>query len=127
MRQGAVEIASAPPATIASASPIATRRMADRMASRPEPHWRSMVEAGHRLRQAGGKRDEARGVAALGGIAGDQLLDLLGLEPAVLQRSSNNRRAQLLDAAALVQAADTADRGPAGRDDVGGNGRHRRV
>ena len=46
MRQGAVEMDSAPPATITSASPMATARMANRMASRPEAHWRSTVSAG---------------------------------------------------------------------------------
>ena len=52
---------------------------------------------GDRLGQAGGQRDEPRRVAALRGIADDQLIDLPGLETAIVQCNTDERRAQLLD------------------------------
>jgi hypothetical protein len=60
----------------------------------------------------------------LRGVADDQLVDPIGLEPAVLQGNTDERSAQLLDTPTFMQAADTTDSGSPCRDDVRGLRRH---
>ena len=77
-----------------------------------------------RLRQPGRQRDEPCRIASLRGISDDQLVDLPGLETAILQCNTDERRAQLLDAPVAMQATDATDSGSPGRDDVRGLRRH---
>ena len=112
-RHGAVDSDSAPPATTTSASPSATARMASRMASRPEAHWRSTVSAGTHVAQACRQPDDAGRVAARGGVAEDDLVDRAGLQVGILERRQHDGRGQALDAPAPVQAARPTERRPA--------------
>jgi hypothetical protein len=60
----------------------------------------------------------------LRGISDDQLVDLSGVETAILQCNTDQRRAQLLDAAITMKATNATDSGAPGRDDVRGLRRH---
>ena len=76
------------------------------------------------LGQTGRQRDEPCRVASLRGIADDQLVDLPGLEAAILQCNTDERRAQLFDTPVAMQATNATDSGAPGRDDVRGLRRH---
>jgi hypothetical protein len=58
------------------------------------------------------------------GIADDQFVDLPGLEAAILQRNTDERRAQLFDTPVSMQATNATDSGAPGRDYVRGLRRH---
>jgi hypothetical protein len=83
--------------------------MASRIASRPEGALPVDGQRRHAVAQARGKADDARRIAARGGIAEDDLVDRARLELRVLQRRLHHRRRQALDAPALVQSARPAE------------------
>ena len=72
----------------------------------------------HAVGKAGCECDKPRGVAPLRSVADDDLVDPVGIDTGIAQSRRHDGSAQFLDAAAFVQAANTAKRATPRRDYV---------
>jgi hypothetical protein len=121
---GIMLIVSVPAAIITSASPRRMRSAASATACTPEEQKRLMVMPGTLLRQPGQQQADAGDVHALlgfrHGAADDDVADQLRVEAGRARHDVADDVGQhVVGAHVLQRAADLADRGARGGDDVG--------